>query len=184
MCVLGGKKCLFFGKFRFLCFRVTTVLRFTLLPYHQWVDQQLNFLYYAAVLTWWLSMHWIIMGLFQVLINTLPLDHLQWFPLQLTIPSILWKTIGMTLHKNLTQKLLFQGRKCWCCVRRLFYFSHLKHLLHQFKLLLLIHHYHYSDSAFQVKHLSSKRYNTSQTGFWETKCSCLVLKKCAKVLIS
>ena len=108
---------------------------------------------FSILLTWWLSMHWIIMELFQVLINPLPLDHLQWFPLQFIIPSILWKTIGMRLHKNLTQKLLFQGRKCWCCVRRLFSLSHLKHLLHQFKLLLLIHHYHYSDSAFQVKHL-------------------------------
>ena len=33
VCVWGGKKCLFFGKFGALCFHVVPVLRFTLLPY-------------------------------------------------------------------------------------------------------------------------------------------------------
>ena len=31
----GGKKCWFFGKFDVLCFLVTSVLRFALLPYYQ-----------------------------------------------------------------------------------------------------------------------------------------------------
>ena len=35
VCVSGGKKCLFFGKFGVLCFLVTYVLRFTLFPYYQ-----------------------------------------------------------------------------------------------------------------------------------------------------
>ena len=33
VCVLGGKKCSFFGKFPVLCFLVTPVLRFVLLTY-------------------------------------------------------------------------------------------------------------------------------------------------------
>ena len=37
ICILGGKKCLFFGKFGTLSFLVTFVLRFPLLPYHQLV---------------------------------------------------------------------------------------------------------------------------------------------------
>ena len=32
---LGGKKCSFFGKFGQLCFLVTSVLRFALLPYYR-----------------------------------------------------------------------------------------------------------------------------------------------------
>ena len=32
--VLGGKKCVFFGKFDVLCFLETPVLRFALLPYY------------------------------------------------------------------------------------------------------------------------------------------------------
>ena len=32
VCVLGGKKCWFFGKFDVLCFLVTPVLRYSLLP--------------------------------------------------------------------------------------------------------------------------------------------------------
>ena len=35
VCVSGGKKCLFFGKFGVLCFLETTVLRFVLLPYYR-----------------------------------------------------------------------------------------------------------------------------------------------------
>ena len=35
MCVSGGKKCLFFGKFGLLCFLETPVLRFALLPYYR-----------------------------------------------------------------------------------------------------------------------------------------------------
>ena len=35
MRVSGGEKCLFFGKFVVLCFLVTPVLRFALLPYYQ-----------------------------------------------------------------------------------------------------------------------------------------------------
>ena len=35
MRVSGGEKCLFFGKFGVLCFLVTPVLRFALLPYYQ-----------------------------------------------------------------------------------------------------------------------------------------------------
>ena len=33
--IFGGKNCAFFRKFGLLCFLVTPVLRFTLLPYHQ-----------------------------------------------------------------------------------------------------------------------------------------------------
>ena len=33
VCVPGGKKCLFYGKFGVLCFLETPVLRFALLPY-------------------------------------------------------------------------------------------------------------------------------------------------------
>ena len=33
--VSGGKKCSFFGKFCVLCFLVTSILRFALLPYHR-----------------------------------------------------------------------------------------------------------------------------------------------------
>ena len=33
MCVSGGKKCSFFGKFGVLCFLETLVLRFALLPF-------------------------------------------------------------------------------------------------------------------------------------------------------
>ena len=35
MCVSGGKKCLFFGKFGVLCFLETSILRFALLPYYR-----------------------------------------------------------------------------------------------------------------------------------------------------
>ena len=35
MCVLGGKKCLFFGNFGVLCFLETPVLIFALLHYYQ-----------------------------------------------------------------------------------------------------------------------------------------------------
>ena len=35
MCVSGGKKCSFFGKLGVLCFLVTSVLRFDLLPYYR-----------------------------------------------------------------------------------------------------------------------------------------------------
>ena len=38
----GGKKCQFFGKFGLLCFLVTSVLRFALLPYYR---QTKTFLY-------------------------------------------------------------------------------------------------------------------------------------------
>ena len=34
VCVSGGKKCSIFGKFGMLCFLVTSVLRFALLPYY------------------------------------------------------------------------------------------------------------------------------------------------------
>ena len=35
ICVSGGKKCSFFGKFSMLCFLETPVLRFALLPYYR-----------------------------------------------------------------------------------------------------------------------------------------------------
>ena len=35
MCVSGGKKCLFFGKYGVLCFLETPVLRFALLAYYR-----------------------------------------------------------------------------------------------------------------------------------------------------
>ena len=35
VCVSGGKKCLFFGKFAALCFLETPVLRFAPLPYYR-----------------------------------------------------------------------------------------------------------------------------------------------------
>ena len=35
VCVSGGKKCSFFGKFGVFCFLVTPVLRFALLPYYR-----------------------------------------------------------------------------------------------------------------------------------------------------
>ena len=35
LCVSGGKKCSFFGKFGVLCFLETRILRFALLPYYQ-----------------------------------------------------------------------------------------------------------------------------------------------------
>ena len=35
VCVAGGKKCLFFGKFDVLCFLKTPVLRFALLPHYR-----------------------------------------------------------------------------------------------------------------------------------------------------
>ena len=35
VCVSGGKKCLFFGKFDVLCFLETPVLRLALLPYYR-----------------------------------------------------------------------------------------------------------------------------------------------------
>ena len=35
VCVSRGKKCSFFGKFAVLCFLVTSVLRFALLPFSQ-----------------------------------------------------------------------------------------------------------------------------------------------------
>ena len=35
MCVSGGKKCSFFGKFGVLCFLETPVFRFALLPYYR-----------------------------------------------------------------------------------------------------------------------------------------------------
>ena len=35
VCVSGGQKLLFFGKFGMLCFLETPVLRFSLLPYYQ-----------------------------------------------------------------------------------------------------------------------------------------------------
>ena len=41
MCVSGGKKCLFFGKFGVLCFLETPVLRFALLPYYRLIFWQL-----------------------------------------------------------------------------------------------------------------------------------------------
>ena len=37
VCVLGGKKCSFFGKFDVLCFLETPVSRFALLPYYRWI---------------------------------------------------------------------------------------------------------------------------------------------------
>ena len=35
VCISGGKKCSFFGKFGVLCFLETPVLRFPLLPYYR-----------------------------------------------------------------------------------------------------------------------------------------------------
>ena len=36
MCVSGSKKCLFLWKFSMLCVLVTSVLRYTFLPYYRW----------------------------------------------------------------------------------------------------------------------------------------------------
>ena len=58
VCVLGGKKCSFFGKFGVLCFLETPVLRFALLAYYRQklVNTLLNwnFLHVIAVpkLSW------------------------------------------------------------------------------------------------------------------------------------
>ena len=35
MCISGGKKCLFFGKFCMLCFLVNSILRLAILPYYR-----------------------------------------------------------------------------------------------------------------------------------------------------
>ena len=42
VCVSGGKKCSFFGKFGVLCFLVMPVLRFVLLPYYRRIISQLS----------------------------------------------------------------------------------------------------------------------------------------------
>ena len=42
VCVPGGKKCSFLGKFDVFCFLETPVLRFTLLPYYQQNDLKKN----------------------------------------------------------------------------------------------------------------------------------------------
>ena len=44
VCVSGGKKCLFFGKFGVFCFLETPVLRFCLLPYYRCIVTILNLL--------------------------------------------------------------------------------------------------------------------------------------------
>ena len=41
VCVSGGKKCSFFGKFGVLCFLETPVLRFALLPYYRQIIQKI-----------------------------------------------------------------------------------------------------------------------------------------------
>ena len=62
LCVSGGNKFLFFGKFGVLCFLVTSVLRFALFPYHRqtgtiyyyiFVHHKCSFHYYhqSAILT-------------------------------------------------------------------------------------------------------------------------------------
>ena len=38
VCVSGGKKCSFFGKFGVLCFLETPVLKFNLLPFYRRID--------------------------------------------------------------------------------------------------------------------------------------------------
>ena len=38
VCVSGGKKCLLYGKFGLLCFLVTSIFRFALLPYYRRFD--------------------------------------------------------------------------------------------------------------------------------------------------
>ena len=50
VCVLGGKKCSFFGKLGVLCFFVTPVLRFTLLAYCQRLNFHINFIPYIRLL--------------------------------------------------------------------------------------------------------------------------------------
>ena len=40
VCVSGGKKCSFFGKFGVLCFLETPVLRFALLPYYRRIVEE------------------------------------------------------------------------------------------------------------------------------------------------
>ena len=42
VCVSGGKKCSFFGTFGVLCFLVTPVLRFVLLPYCRRFGERMN----------------------------------------------------------------------------------------------------------------------------------------------
>ena len=42
VCVPGGKKCSFLGKFDVFCFLETPVLRFTLLPYYQQNNKEKN----------------------------------------------------------------------------------------------------------------------------------------------
>ena len=40
VCVSGGKKCSYFGKFGVLCFLETPVFRFALLLYYRWVERR------------------------------------------------------------------------------------------------------------------------------------------------
>ena len=42
VCVSGGKKCSFFGKFGLLCFLETPVLRFVLSPHYQRISEITN----------------------------------------------------------------------------------------------------------------------------------------------
>ena len=43
VCVSGSMKCLFFGKFGVLCFLLTSVFRFSILPYYGTVSSSISF---------------------------------------------------------------------------------------------------------------------------------------------
>ena len=48
VCVSGGKKCLFFGKFGVLCFLETSVLRFAHLPYNRRLGFKMEMLWFLV----------------------------------------------------------------------------------------------------------------------------------------
>ena len=52
VCISGGKKCLFFGKFGVLCFLETPVLRFALLPYYQWFASYVSSCHYQIFMNY------------------------------------------------------------------------------------------------------------------------------------
>ena len=51
VCVSGGKKCSFFGKFSVFCFLKTSVLRFALLPYYRRVAKMLTLYWTLSQMT-------------------------------------------------------------------------------------------------------------------------------------
>ena len=60
VCISGGKKCSFFGKFRVLCFLVTPILRFALFPYCWRIIVNINHctkLVWPQTPTFWINLH-------------------------------------------------------------------------------------------------------------------------------